>query len=93
MKRFLFGFILGVALLAGGYFYLRPDAKLHVDIGYLLDQDTLFLRDGSLMYGRILREDNKNILVETKSGTFVLDRSQCKFIQENTLLRYLRQLM
>jgi len=93
MKKFLIGFIVGMTVLAGAYFYLRRDIRLHADVGSFLDQDAFFLADGNVIYGRLLRELDKTVLVETKDGTFTLDRSTVKEIDKNIFLRYLRQLM
>lgn len=93
MKKFLLGLIIGAFFTAGSYFLFSWDTKLHTDVGKLLDMDTLCLKDGDVIDGWILYEDNENILVETEKGSFTLPRSTCISIKKNTFLQYIRELM
>lgn len=93
MKKILMGFMLGVFLTVGLYFFKGRNTLLHLNTGFLLDQDALYMEDGSIIYGRVLQEDGGTILVEAEKGYFTLDRKKCKSIQKDFLLRYIRELM
>ncbi|MBI4707984.1 MAG: hypothetical protein HY761_08680 [Candidatus Omnitrophica bacterium] len=93
MKKFLLGFIVGMFFTGSLYFFLQPDATVRIKMGRLLDRDTLYLKNGDVILGWIVQEEGDKILVEVEKGTFILNRSECKSIQKNTFLRYLRELI
>lgn len=93
MKKFLLGFIIGMFFAGSLYFFLQPDATVRLKVGRLLDRDTLYLKNGDVILGWIVQEEGDKILVEVEKGTFILNRSECKSIQRNTFLRYLRELI
>ena len=59
MKKILMGFMLGVFLTVGLYFFKGRNTLLHFNTGFLLDQDALYMEDGSIIYGRVLQEDGE----------------------------------
>jgi len=93
MKKFLLGLIVGFFLTLGLYFILATDTRLHVDVGRLLDEDIIYLKDGGFIRGSVIDEGKEELLIETAKGNFTLPRSSCKDIAKNVLLRYVRQMM
>ena len=93
MKKFIAGFIVGIAFSVALYFSFNPSKGVTVFTGRILDRDTIYLKDGSIVKGWIAKEDNRQIWIETKEGYFTIDRSECQNIQHNTLLLYVRELM
>jgi len=93
MKKFILGFITGIFLAAGIYFFLHQNRLLQIELGRLLDKDTIYLENGTIVKGWIVRESEREILVEVEKGYFTVPRSRCKEIRENALLRYTRELM
>jgi hypothetical protein len=93
MKKFLAGLIAGIFFSIVLYFFINPSHLLNTHTGEMLDRDTLYLKDGSIMKGWIKGGDNISIIVETGKGFFTIPRAQCRLIQENTLLLYVRELI
>lgn len=88
MKQFLLGLVAGACLLAGIYFFLTKDQKVRVDIGRLLDLDYIYMKDGSLIKGWLLRRDSQNLLIETAEGSFTLPASACAGVNENVFQQF-----
>ena len=83
--------MVGLILSAGLYLLRSSDTKLLIDVGRLLDQDIVYLKDGSLVRGWVLDEGSDEILIETGKGTFTLPRSICKRIEKDVFLRFVRK--
>jgi len=83
--------MVGLFLSFGLYFIHFADVKLRVDLGRLLDQDIIYLKDGSLLRGWVVREGRDEILVETERGNFTLPRARCKSIEKDVFLRFVRK--
>jgi hypothetical protein len=90
IKKFILGLIIGLVFSAGFYFMRVADTKLHVDVGRMLDQDIIYLADGTRMKCWVAHEGERDILVETKEGTFTLPRSVCLRIEKNVFLKFVR---
>jgi hypothetical protein len=82
--------MVGLFLSVGLYFARSSDAKLYIDAGRLLDQDMVYLKDGSFIRCWIVDEGGVEILVETEKGSFTLSRSVCKRIEKDVFLRFMR---
>jgi len=93
MKRFILGFAVGAFLTAGLYFFFSKDKWLHSTVGRVFDKDVIFMKDGSIVYGRIQKEEDDVIFVETDEGVFTLPRWSCMGIEKNPFLKYLREAM
>jgi len=93
MKKFLLGLVLGIFVSAVLCFFLYPDLRSRVQMGRMLDRDTIYLKDGSVLHGWIVEENETQIFVEVGKGYFTLPRSQCHNIRRNTFLRYVRELV
>ncbi|KPK97908.1 MAG: hypothetical protein AMJ95_06895 [Omnitrophica WOR_2 bacterium SM23_72] len=91
IKKFILGFIVGLFLSFSIYFIRSTDMKLRVDVGRLLDQDIVYLIDGSFVRGWVVREGKDEILVETEKGNFTLPRARCKSIEKDVFLRFVRK--
>ena len=92
MKKFILGFVAGVFLCAGFYFMRSSDVKLRVEVGRLLDQDVVYMTDGSRMLCWVAREGRDEISVETREGFFTLPRSVCARIEKDVFLKFIRPL-
>jgi len=90
MKKLILGFILGIFFAAGIYFYSSKDAKLHIDIGRILDEDVVYMKDGNTFNGWILEEGKDDILIQVEKSTFTIPKSSCAIIKKNIFMRYLR---
>jgi hypothetical protein len=93
MKKFTFGLITGIILAAVLGFFFHPSPELRIELGRLLDRDTIYLKNGKVVEGWVVKEDNNQIWVELGTGHFILHRAECKAIRKNSLLRYVRELM
>ncbi|MBN3037944.1 MAG: hypothetical protein JW869_00840 [Candidatus Omnitrophica bacterium] len=93
MKKFLLGLIVGIFLASYIYLFLNIGPQFHVTLGHLLDKDTLYLKDGSVLQGWIIKKDSRNIWFAQEKGYFTLPLSQCEIIQENALLQYIWELI
>jgi len=93
MKRIVLGFILGAFLAATGMFLLYPNPGIRIDIGRMLDEDIVYLKDGTVMRGWVINKTSQNILLEIEGGSLTLPVSKCEVIKENVLLRYTRKLL
>jgi hypothetical protein len=83
----------GSLISAGLYFYWSSDTKLHVEVGRFLDEDRVYLKNGDSLKCWVVKESPKEIVIETKTGTFTVSRFSCKSIDKDIYLRYIRQLM
>jgi len=90
MVKVILGFIVGIFFAAGVYFYSSKDVKLHIDIGRILDEDVVYMKDGTTFNGWILEEGKDDILMEVQKSTFTIPRSSCASIKRNIFMRYLR---
>jgi hypothetical protein len=81
--------MVGVFLSAGLYFMRSSDIKLRVDIGRILDQDIVYLIDGSRIKCWVENEGVDEIAVETKEGAFTLPRSLCARIEKDVFLKFI----
>ena len=90
MNKVILGFIIGLLFAAGVYFYSSKDVKLHIDIGRILDQDMVYMKDGSTFNGWILEEGKDDILMQVEKSTFTIPKSSCASIKKNIFMRYLR---
>lgn len=93
MKKFLFGLILGIFFSTYLYLFINLGPKVHVELGHLLDKDALYLKDGTILEGWIVKKDSRNIWIAQEKGYFSLPAAQCKMIQENVLLQYIWELI
>ena len=93
MKKFLAGLIAGTFLSITLYFFINPGNSINIHTGEMLDRDTLFLKDGSIIKGLIRNQDGDDILIESDNGLFTIPRSECHTIHENALLLYVRELI
>ena len=91
MKKFLVGLVLGLFLASCYYYFYHPDPLFRLKVGRLLDRDTVYLEDGTIVHGWIVKSDENYIWIETESGYFDLPVSRCKIVRKNTLLRYIRE--
>lgn len=92
MKKFLLGLVLGVFLTTGAFFLPYTDPHFRIRVGRMLDEDIIYLKNGSIVRGWIIKESPKKILVEFDKGTFSLSISECESIKRNYLLKYVREL-
>ena len=93
MKTLLLGFILGVFIASVVFFLLKPNPELLAKLGHELDKDKVYLKDGQILEGWIIKEDEENLWIEVGDGYFTLPYSQCKNIRKNVLSQYLQELM
>lgn len=93
MLKFLIGCVIGAMLTLTAYVLFPIDPRLQIEVGRLLDRDTLYLNNGHIIEGWIVRENEQDLLVELETGNFSIRRSECNMIRKNTFLRYLRQLI
>jgi hypothetical protein len=93
MNKLILGFIIGIFFAAGMYFYYSKDTKLRIDIGRMLDQDVVYLKDGNTFNGWILQEGKDDILIQVEKSTFTVPKSSCVYIKKDILMRYLRGMM
>ncbi len=89
MGKFLLGFMIGVAIGGAVCFFLNPNPTLRIEMGRLLDRDTICLKDNTVINGWIVEKNEKQLVVEMDNGYFTLPLSQCKSISQNTLLNYI----
>jgi hypothetical protein len=82
--------IVGLSLSAGFYFMRSADIKLRVDIGRMLDQDIVYLKDGSRIKCWVGNEGADEVFVETKEGSFTLPRSAYVRIEKDVFLKFVR---
>ena len=92
MKKFFLGFVVGAFLTLSIFFTPYADPRARVRIGRMLDEDILYLKNGSVIRGWIVKESPKEILVEFENGSFALKPSECEEIKRNYLLKYVREL-
>lgn len=93
MKRLLLGVIIGLFLSSYLYFFVDLGPRFRIEIGQMLDKDTLYLKDGSVIDGWIIRNDKRTIWFAQEKGYFTLPVSQCELIRENVLLQYIWELI
>ena len=91
IKKFILGFGVGLALSFCIYFVRFADVKLHIDVGRLLDQDIVYMKDGTLLRGWVVKEGAHEILIETEKGNFPLPRSRFKAIEKDVFLKFVRK--
>ncbi len=85
--------ITGLFLSVGLYFLHTADTKFRVDTGRMLDQDIIYLKDGTRMKCWVGYEGKDEILVETQEGTFTLPRSVCLHIEKDVFLKFVRKVI
>lgn len=93
MKKVLLGFIIGIVAAVSAYLFLNPNPMPRINLGRLLDKDTIYLANGQILDGWIADENENTILLEVEKGTVTLSRARCRSIQKNKLLQYIRDLM
>jgi len=93
MKKFIVGFMLGVLCCVVVVFHLNAGKEISIYTGRLLDRDTIYLDDGSVIKGWITGEDDRQLWIEQENGYFGIERSRCKKIIRNTLLLYTKELI
>jgi hypothetical protein len=91
IKNFLLGLMIGLCLASGLYFLRSSDTRLRIDIGRILDQDIVYLKDGSLVRGWVVKESESELLIETEKATFTLPASICKNIEKDVFLKFVRK--
>ena len=91
IKKFILGFARGLFLSFCIYFVRFADTKLRVDVGRLLDQDIIYMNDGTIVRGWVVKEIGNEILIETGKGNFTLPYSRFKSIEKDVFLRFVRK--
>ncbi len=91
IRKFILGFIVGLFFSFSLYFIRFADMKLRVGVGRVLDQDIVYLKDGSFLRGWVVQEEGDEILVETGKGNFTLPRARCKSIEKDVFLKFVRK--
>ncbi|MFC1675303.1 hypothetical protein ACFL1K_05415 [Candidatus Omnitrophota bacterium] len=93
ITKFILGVVVGLVLFFGFYFMFSSNTKLHIDAGRLLDQDAVYLEDGSIVKGWIVNEGGYDILIETGGATFTLPLSKCVRIEKDVFLKFVRKVI
>ena len=91
MRKILLGFMLGVLITGGLYFFIHPDPVLRAGLGRLLDKDTIHLTDGTIVKVWVIKKTDRGILVELENRYFVIPHSRIKRVRENFLQKYVRE--
>jgi len=89
--------IIGVCLVIfalGPYFFLRINFKLRQDWLSQLNQDTLYLENGTVVRGWIWDDKDGLVIGETPEGKiFTFNKEEYRVIEKDLFLRYLRELI
>ena len=93
MKKFLLGLIIGIFLSSYSYFFVNLGPRFRVEIGHQLDKDALYLKDGSVVEGWIIKKDKRSVWIAQEKGYFSLPLSQCELIRENVLMQYIWEMI
>ena len=93
MKKVILGFVIGVLVSFVLYFYLNTNKAVNVYTASLLDRDTIYMADGTIIKGWITTEDDEQVWIESEKSFFSIPRIKCQRIQHNSLMKYLREIM
>ena len=93
MKRIAIGLILGVVLTASIYFAPYTDPRFRATLGRALDKDIIYLENGSVVEGWIMKEAEGEIFIQVEDGHYSLALSECKMVVRNYLLHHARELL
>jgi hypothetical protein len=83
------GVIIGFLVATALYLFIMPFFP-HYALGHYLDKDTIYLKTGAILHGRVVKETNDMVVFESGRSLLTIPRSGCMMIQRDTLLRYLR---
>jgi len=93
MKRIMFCFSAGIFLI-GAFFYLQTDSKLKTYVMRLLNEDTLYLKNGNILRGWIWDEKDGVVVGETaQNEIFLFNKNEYLEIERDKPLHYLRELI
>ena len=67
--------------------------RFRIEIGHLLDKDALYLKDGSIIEGWIIKKGTRSVWIAQEKGYFSLPVAQCELIRENVLMQYIWELI
>jgi len=93
MKNFILGLFIGIFITVTLYFTPYIDPRFRTKIGHLLDKDIILLKNGNIIKGWILKKQKDKISIEIANGYIVLPYSDCEHIEENYLLKYMKELV
>ncbi|MFA6636470.1 MAG: hypothetical protein WCV56_05145 [Candidatus Omnitrophota bacterium] len=93
MKTFLIGVFTGIFVAVCLWLvFLMPEANM-VDLGRLMDRDTIFMEDGTIIRGWVLQEDVNSVFIETKDSHMTIHPKSIRKIQRDVNKKYLRKLV
>lgn len=85
--------IIAVFVVAAGFF-LWPTSKLHLWVLHLLNQDTIYLTNGTILNGWIWDEKGNVVIGETNQDEiFVFKKDELDNVKNDVLLYQLHRLM
>ena len=93
MKNFIFGLFIGIFVTITLYFTPYIDPRFRTKIGHLLDKDIILLKNGNIMKGWILKRQEGNLTIEIANGYIIIPYCDCEHLEDNYLLKYMKELV